>query len=486
MTFKEILTKIDTLQEQIKSFGEIDKEVLKKVHYKFRLDWNFYSNSMEGGTLTREETRSVMTSVLNISNKSIKDLNEMVGHNNIVEEVFSIGKGEKRLSEKRIKEIHKAIIFEEDPDKKLMVGEWKSYNNEIINYKGEKIKFAPFDEVPEKIHSLLNNLNAFFDAYFMEKTTEHPLKMAAQFHIDFLSVHPFHDGNGRVSRILSNLILISCGYPPFIIKTSQKDTYNRLLSDIQMYGGSAVLFYTFIGERIIESQEIILKAINGEDIEDENDLEKEIELLKRKQTNIQNDPKRLIKYKDEVIDKVYLPFILEVDNIGTKYTELFNGMQWKSIPRQKYRWSKLINFSTIIELKSFFSKEISNLDNKNSGYSLLLILNNYKSDHFFSIFITIEIIFNSSYFELEYRIEDKLDNDLIDNKLFDDLGHLGASFLSMISINSKEEASKETKRKAIHKKILKKDYISLAEKIDIKLLAKNIGKDIMYFIKSEI
>ncbi len=479
MTLKEVLTKIDTLQEQINSFGEIDKEVLKKVHYKFRLDWNYHSNSMEGGTLTREETRSVMTSVLNISNKSIKDLNEMVGHNNIVEEVFSIGKGEKRLSEKRIKEIHRAIIFEEDLDKKLMVGEWKSYNNEIINYKGEKIKFEPFDEVPEKIHTLLNNLNAFFDAYFMDKTTEHPLKMAAQFHIDFLFIHPFHDGNGRVSRILSNLILISCGYPPFIIKTSQKDTYNRLLSDIQMYGGSEVLFYNFIGERIIESQEIILKAIKGEDIEDEDDLDKEIELLKRKQNASLKNNESI--NRADIIEKLFIPFIQELDNVGFKYSELFYEIQWNAISINNARWSKPINFHSFTDLKSYILNDISDFNNKRKDLTVLYILNNYKSDPTFSVFVKIDIQFNLNYFEIKLQIEDEISSELVVNRVFNFLSELGNSIHPYPNKDNKKKV-----RKSINRTILKQNYLLVSNQYDVKLFAKGIGKDIMDFIKAEV
>ena len=196
-----------------------------------------------------------------------------------------MGKGELRISEKRIKEIHTAIMHEE-ADRTALIGEWKKTANEIINYKSEKISFTPPANVQAEIHELLNNTNAKLDAYF--KTTKnyvHPLIIASDFHLGYVTIHPFYDGNGRTARILMNLILIACNYPPIIIKEADKNAYYQYLADIQVYGGDKNMFYEFMANKLLESQQTIISAINGENIEESDDVQKEIELLKIQLSN---------------------------------------------------------------------------------------------------------------------------------------------------------------------------------------------------------
>src|SRR5262249_6251627 len=143
--------------------GKLDNEVLKKINYKFRLDWNYNSNVMEGNSLTKLETRSVMINNITVEGKPLKDIIEMRGHDDIITTILKIGKGELNLSEARIKEIHKGIMYEDDPEKKKNIGVWKPHNNYLYNYKGERVDFTPHEEVKEKMHELVNWLSANYE-----------------------------------------------------------------------------------------------------------------------------------------------------------------------------------------------------------------------------------------------------------------------------------------------------------------------------------
>ncbi|MEM9985066.1 MAG: Fic family protein, partial [Bacteroidota bacterium] len=276
-TFAEKLQHIDDLQAKIQAHEPWDEASRRKIEHKLRLDWNYHSQSIEGGTLTARETRTIMIGSVDVKGKPLKDVLEMQRHDELIRDIIKVGKGEKRLSESRIKGIHQAIMYEADPDKRALIGEWKTKANEIINPQGEKFTFTLPDEVPEAIHDLLNRCNANWDKLERgAKDAQHPVQMAFDFHLEFLGIHPFYDGNGRTARILLNLILIAFGYPPIIVKTSDKDQYGKLLAEIQGYEAKRDLYYAFMAGLLLRLQELILSALRGEEIEEEEDLVKEI------------------------------------------------------------------------------------------------------------------------------------------------------------------------------------------------------------------
>jgi Fic family protein len=325
MALDETLKQTDELQSKISSHWKLSDEVLKKINYKFRLDWNYHSNAMEGNSLTKEETRSVMINNITIEGKPLKDVIEIRGHDEIIASILKIGKGEQRISEKRIKEIHKAIMHEDDPKQASKIGEWKTKENHIINYKGEKFEFVPPADVPEEIHKVINWLNAEYDEIISKKNPAlHPVIVAFQFHVRYVTIHPFYDGNGRTARILMNLILIMFGYPPVIVKVSDKDTYNRYLADIQGYGGSPDLFYEFMAKLLIKSQELVLTAIEGGDIDEPDDLDKKISLLEKELSSIDLDNMVVDKFDANVFLKIYDGWLTDILNSIIPTTQKFN------------------------------------------------------------------------------------------------------------------------------------------------------------------
>jgi Fic family protein len=327
MDYTKILQEIDLKKTKIDDFGKFPDDVLKKINYKFRLDWNFYSNQMEGGTLTKEETRSVMINNIDLNGKPFKDVAEMRGHDQVVLDVLKMSKGELSLSEKRIKEIHQAIMFEENPEEAAKIGKWKNIPNYIINYKGEKFYFSEPSDVPHAIHQLIDKTNAELEKLFSKKNSRHPIEIASEFHLEYVRIHPFYDGNGRTARILTNVILIACGLPPIIIKENDKDKYGALLADVLNYGGNHDLFHKFIGERVLDSLSIVELALEGKDIDEPNDLDKRIALLERELVAVDSDKEIKILLNKEVYLEIMNSWGLELIRnfvpIAQKFNRLF-------------------------------------------------------------------------------------------------------------------------------------------------------------------
>ncbi len=324
MDVREVYQRIQALQDEIAALGPLDPEVRKRIDYKFRLDWNYHSNNIEGGTLTVAETKSIMLGHVTVEDKPLRDILEMRGHDQTVKTIMAMGKGEVQLSEKRIKEIHAAIIHEDDPSLKSSIGKWKTLANEIKNpRKGVTFRFCEPEEVPDAIHKLLDWFKSENEKLKQNKSDLPAPRLAFEFHLRFLTIHPFHDGNGRLGRILLNLILISMGYPPIIINNNDKPRYEDLLTEIQVNGAPQNDLWIFLGKLLIRSLELVKKAIDGEDIFDVRDAGKRLELIKVNLASKNFGEKQGINPTREGIEKVFKDWLADFfREVGIKSMEL--------------------------------------------------------------------------------------------------------------------------------------------------------------------
>ncbi|OYU55365.1 MAG: hypothetical protein CFE25_10515 [Chitinophagaceae bacterium BSSC1] len=366
MSYLEKKNQIDELQKRIDSYGELSPEIKKKINYKFRLDWNYFSNSMEGNTLTIDETRSVMVGNITVGGKPIKDILEIKGHDQVITKIIALGKAENRLSEERILEIHKAIMYEDDENIKSKIGIWKKEINYIINYRNERFDFLDPSDVKEAMHTLLNQTNAAIDSInFKKDNILHPVDIALKFHLDYISIHPFYDGNGRTARILTNLILISFGYPPIWIKTNEREIYYQYLGDIQCYGGDTELFYEFMADKILRSQKIILDAISGKEIQEPDDLDKKISMLERELESVDSNEEVKIRlnvdYFSEILNTWLSDLLIKAIPKIQKFNHFFNGTQHHISITNMSSYSQFVNepYEKIINaLKTEFERNI--------------------------------------------------------------------------------------------------------------------------------
>ena len=176
------------------------------------------------------------------------------------------------------------------------------------------------------MHALLNKPTAAIDAIQQNrKDAPHPLAIALQFHLDYVVIHQFYDGNGRTARILANLLQISFGYPPFWVKTNERSIYNQYIGDIQGYGGNPDLFFEFAADMILRSQQLILDAIEGKSIEDVDDLAKEIEIWKKYASLNKVDG---IQRNDEIVYELYNNGIKEMfEQFAQKHQQFYDMFQ---------------------------------------------------------------------------------------------------------------------------------------------------------------
>jgi len=286
MELKEIITKMDDLRDELNALRPIPEDRLNRLNQKLRLDWNYHSNSIEGNTLSKSETRAFLLYGITAKGKPFRDYIEMKGHNEALKKLENVVHKDLNVTESLIKEFHRIILVEPfDSDAEINPGEYKTKPNYLYSPDGERIEFEPPEEAPRLLNELINWLNNHISPTKRKKKKYglHPLLIAAGFHTRFIQIHPFGDGNGRIARIITNLILMLCGYVPAIIKMEERiDYYNSInLSTLEDPKPLA----EFLGMECIKSLEMAIKAAKGGSIEEPDDLDKKLSLLKQEINN---------------------------------------------------------------------------------------------------------------------------------------------------------------------------------------------------------
>lgn len=272
------------LKNELDSIRPLSKEQEEIIMQKFRLDWNYNSNNLEGNSLTYGETKALLLHGITAQGKPLKDHFEITGHDEAIKWIEDLVTGDFPLTENFIRELHtlllkspyevKAITSDGHPTtRRIAVGQYKTAPNHVKTKTGEIFRFATPEETPAKMHDLISWYRSESG-----KPNVNPIILAAEFHYRFIRIHPFDDGNGRTARIIMNFILMKFGYPPVIIKTEDKENYFSALQ--QADGGEIEPFINYIGQNLIRSLEIMISGAHGEDIEEEDDALKELALLK--------------------------------------------------------------------------------------------------------------------------------------------------------------------------------------------------------------
>ncbi|MGB1205258.1 MAG: Fic family protein [Chitinophagales bacterium] len=289
------------LKAELDTLRPLKKDDELRIMQKFRLDWNYHSNSLEGNSLSYGETKALILFGLTASGKPLKDHFEMTGHNEAVKWISEIVKQERPLTESFIRELHTLILKDsyfsdaitadgQKTRKKINVGVYKTAPNHVLTKIGEIFRFATPEETPAKMNDLIN--------WYRGKADEKDINaivLAAQFHYKYIRIHPFDDGNGRTARLLMNFILMRFGFPPVIVKQEDKQHYFEVLQLAD--AGNLNAFVDYIAENLIHSLELMIKGAKGESIEEADDLDKELAVLDMK---IKEVSEEMIVLKQEI------------------------------------------------------------------------------------------------------------------------------------------------------------------------------------------
>jgi Fic family protein len=193
------------------------KSAIEKEVETFSIRFTYDTQRIEGSTLSLRETANLLERGITPKDKPIQDVKEAEEHNKLFKEVLGY---KKDLSLGAVLEWHRRLFWQTKPD---IAGRVRKTRVGIAGS-----KFVP--PLPVEIYPMLRE---FFGWYQKSRNRLHPVELAALVHLKFVTIHPFADGNGRISRLMMNFVLNRKRYPMFNIPYEGRNSYYNALERAQ-------------------------------------------------------------------------------------------------------------------------------------------------------------------------------------------------------------------------------------------------------------
>ena len=215
----------------------------RKQIESFMVEFIFNSDKIEGSKLSLKDTADLFMHGTTPKNKPLKDVREAEGHKKAFYDMLAY-KG--NLNLKKILSWHKMIFNESEPD---IAGKIRLHE---IMVTGSRTSFPH----PESLDKLLKD---FFAWHNKNKNKYNPIEFATLSHLKFVTIHPFTDGNGRISRLLANFVLHLNKYPMFNVKYADRTGYYKSLETSQIWNDKKH-FLRFLIKKYITLNKKYLKS----------------------------------------------------------------------------------------------------------------------------------------------------------------------------------------------------------------------------------
>lgn len=208
--FLGLIAEIDEFKGAWKALGALAPERLSALRRVATIESIGSSTRIEGSRLSDSDVEKLLSN-LSIRSFSSRDEQEVAGYAETMEQIFQSWEYIP-LTENHIRQLHRDLLRHSVKDERHR-GNYKTSPNHVAAFdeNGRQMGIVfeaatPFD-TPRLMHELVGWTNAA-----LETKSLHPLLVIGIFTVAFLAVHPFQDGNGRLSRILTSLLLLRCGY----------------------------------------------------------------------------------------------------------------------------------------------------------------------------------------------------------------------------------------------------------------------------------
>jgi Fic family protein len=213
---EQYLSRIQAKKSKLDALRPLPAAALHNIKNSLTLEWTYNSNSIEGNTLTLQETKMVIEDGLTIRGKSLREHFEAVNHQEAIEFVEQLVDDQYVLKARDILSVHALVLQKIE---KEFAGRYRNAGVRISGANFTPPNALKVDALMEALIDWVNDATNPLDTVIK----------ASIFHHRFVWIHPFFDGNGRTVRLFFNLLLMKAGYPPAIIlKNDRKKYYDSL------------------------------------------------------------------------------------------------------------------------------------------------------------------------------------------------------------------------------------------------------------------
>ncbi len=207
---QRLLTDIDELKGRWIAGVKLSPQILNRLKKSVVITSTGASTRIEGVELTDEQIEKLFKG-LKVKKFSTRDEQEVAGYKELLENIFDSWEKIK-FSESTIKHFHKELLKYSEKDKKHL-GNYKFASNraEAVDASGKVVGIVFEPTPPHLTPKEMSEIIEWTQDAFKENLI-HPLLIIGNFILEFLAIHPFQDGNGRTSRVLTNLLMLQAGY----------------------------------------------------------------------------------------------------------------------------------------------------------------------------------------------------------------------------------------------------------------------------------
>ena len=205
-----LIARIDEFKGAWRALGTLAPDRLSALRRVATIESIGSSTRIEGSKLSDREVEKLLSN-LAIESFKTRDEQEVVGYAELMDLVFSSWR-DIPFNENHVKQLHQILLRHSEKDSRHR-GQYKANSNSVAAFDENGVQIGIVFETasPFDTPRLMAELDAWVNGE-RDKAQLHPLLIIAIFVVEFLEIHPFQDGNGRLSRVLTTLLLIQAGY----------------------------------------------------------------------------------------------------------------------------------------------------------------------------------------------------------------------------------------------------------------------------------
>ena len=243
---------------QLAAYLPISPAIMYGLSDRLRVLLSFHSNAIEGNTLTLQETRRVIDTGEAIAGHSVRELLEATNHAAAVTHILELVQDTQKITRETVLSLHQSVMTGLMPNP-------GAFRVQLAEITGRSTKPPPPQYLPRLMEEWVDWVNDRGKTQY-----GHPLMRSAIAHHRFEEIHPFADGNGRVGRLLLNLMLLREGYAPAILLRDWRIRYYRALREADNARYNALV--ELVGWGVLEGFGVYLAACETQSCSQERPL----------------------------------------------------------------------------------------------------------------------------------------------------------------------------------------------------------------------